>query len=48
MENEGKVEEFKKVTKKALSPASTVLLTITATLGTIVLARAIYFIITGN
>lgn len=33
--------------KKRLSPAATVLLTIAATLGAIVVARIIYFIITG-
>ncbi len=41
-------EEFKKVEKKAkLSPTATVLITIAATLGTVVVARVIYFIITG-
>ena len=33
--------------KKRLSPAATVLLTIAAALGAIVVARIIYFIITG-
>ena len=33
--------------QKRLSPAATVLLTIAATLGAIVVARVIYFIITG-
>ena len=33
--------------KKRLSPLSTVLITVTATLGAIVLARVIYFIFTG-
>lgn len=41
-------KEFKKVEKRAkLSPAATVLLTIVATLGAIVVARVMYFIITG-
>lgn len=40
-------QEYTKVEKKKLSPEAIVLLTITATLGTIVLARLIYFIITG-
>ncbi len=34
--------------KKRLSPVATVLITIAATLGAIVVARVIYFIITGN
>ena len=44
------MEETKKeenVEKKRLSPAATVLITVAATLGAIVVERVIYFIITG-
>lgn len=50
---ETKIENVKETNKveetkvKRLSPAATVLITIAATLGTIVVARLIYFIITG-
>ena len=40
-------ENINQEAKKRLSPAATVLLTIAATLGAIVVARIIYFIITG-
>lgn len=39
--------EYKKVEKVKLSPAATVLLTIVATLGLIVLLRILYFFIMG-
>ena len=45
MENEEK--NTKEVERKRLSPPATVLVTIAATLGAIVVARIIYFIITG-
>ena len=45
MENE---ENTKVVEKKKLSAPATVLITIAATLGAIVVARVIYFIITGS
>ncbi len=40
-------QEYTKVEKKKLSPEATILLTVAATLGIIVVARLIYFIITG-
>lgn len=42
---ENNVEKVEKVEKKKLEPASTVLITIAATLGIIVLAGIIYFIV---
>ena len=45
MENE---ENTNEVEKKRLSVPATVLITIAATLGAIVVARLIYFIFTGN
>lgn len=45
MENE---ENTNEVAKKRLSVPATVLITIAATLGAIVVARLIYFIFTGN
>lgn len=50
MEEEKKVEvenEKKEVEKVKLSPAATVILTIAATLGAIVLFRILYFFIMG-
>lgn len=44
---EENVEKVENVEKKRLSPAATVLITVAATLGAIVVARVIYFIITG-
>lgn len=46
-ENLEKTTNVNEVKKERLSPAATVLITIAATLGTIVIARIIYFIITG-
>ena len=43
----GKKRNKNLVEKKKLSPEATILLTVVATLGTIVLARLMYFIITG-
>lgn len=40
-------EVFVKKEKKTLTPAATVLMTIFFTLLTVVVARAIYFIVTG-
>ena len=45
MENQ---ENTNEVEKKRLSTPATVLITIAATLGAIVVARVIYFIITGS
>lgn len=41
------MEETKKVEKKKLSPEATILITLAATLGVIVVGRVIYWIITG-
>lgn len=47
MEEEVKNAEEKREMPKRLSTPATVLITIAATLGAIVVARVIYFIITG-
>lgn len=44
---ENNEENTNEVKRKRLTPATTVLLTIAAALGAIVVARVIYFIITG-
>lgn len=41
------MEETKNVERKKLSAPATVLITIAATLGVIVVARVLYFIVTG-
>lgn len=41
------MEEIKNVERKKLSAPATVLITIAATLGVIVVARVLYFIVTG-